>query len=330
MELFKINSKDGYPKDAQLDNWKTAFPVGDADTKPIVSVEKQIKRGLGQLFAQCIWETLEGEPCNRGIGGQRVQNCAKTIDEIVKPEVYLDDAYLDYLLEVLETNMYYPDHMDKPRLKKVALWKSKVIEIRKTANSELVQPIERDALEGFESQTRAPNTQETGSLSTEKSNNLILPNRGLSPLRNLQSLSSEFNQDPATFWPKAYDTTPFHITARENGLADYNRVRRKLKKPLDCRDQEDGYVYLYEVEGNERFVKIGYTGRSVEMRQKEWAFDCNRNIKALYPIYPGSAIAVPNARRVEALCHAELHHCRITIYCTGCFHMPLISDQDPD
>lgn len=48
-----------------------------------------------------------------GIGGQRVQNCSKTIDEIIKPEVYLDDAYLDGFLEILEANMYCDHHINR-------------------------------------------------------------------------------------------------------------------------------------------------------------------------------------------------------------------------
>jgi hypothetical protein len=91
-----------------------------------------------------------------------------------------------------------------------------------------------------------------------------------------------------------------------------------MMKSLDRTDREDGYVYLYEVEENKGFVKIGYTGRSTETRHKEWDFDCNREPKVLYPIPSGSAMVVPNARRVEALCHAELDHRRIRIYCKGC------------
>jgi hypothetical protein len=214
--------------------------------------------------------------------------------------------------------MYCPGHIGKIQFKKVALWKSKVIEIRKPTNSELIQPIKRDVLDGFAGQTGIPNTPEAGSLSTEKSNNLVSHGRGLLTQRNLPLLSKEFNQDRAKFWPEANDTSPFHITARVNDLADYNRVLQKLEQPLTGRDFEDGYVYLYEVEGNKRFVKIGWTARTVELRHEEWSFHCNRKTKTLYPIHPRSAIAVPNACRVEALCLAELHHCRITIYCKGC------------
>ena len=114
----------GYPKDSRIDASTTAFPIGDDDTKSVVSVEKQIKRALGRVSAQCIGITAQGERCTRRTGGQKVQNCTKTIDEIVKPGVYLDDAYLDGLLKVLETNVYCHIQIDNRPLENVALWKS--------------------------------------------------------------------------------------------------------------------------------------------------------------------------------------------------------------
>jgi len=39
----------GYPKETRIDGWIAAFPVEDDDTKPVVSVEKQIKKALGQF-----------------------------------------------------------------------------------------------------------------------------------------------------------------------------------------------------------------------------------------------------------------------------------------
>jgi T5orf172 domain len=312
-------------KDSQIEAWTTVFPIRDDDTKPVMSVERQIKKALDRVSAQCIGITVQGERCEQRIGGQKVQNCTKTINEIVKPEVYLDDAYLDVLLKVLKANMYCHIHINKRPLENVASWKSSIMEIYKQADSELVQSIESNAPEGVESQTRAPNTQETGSLSTKMSNNLILQNRGLPTPRNSQSLSPDFNRDPATFWPTAYDTTTFDIIARSDRLADYkssyNLVQREVTRPLDSTDQKDGYVYLYEVEGNKGSVKLGYTGRSIETRHEEWSFDCNRSPKVLYPIHSGSVMVVPNARRVEALCHAELDHRRIRIYCRGCLKL---------
>ena len=312
----------GYPKDSRIDAWTTAFPVVDDDIKILMSVERQIKKALGQVSAQCIAMTPKNKRCLWGIGGQKVQNCTKTIHEIVKPEVYLDDAYLEGLLKGLEKNMYCHVHMNKKPLKNVALWKSSIMEIRKKAPLELVQPIESNAPEGFESQVRAANPQDTGIHSTKKTNNVVLQNRGLPTPRNSRSLSTKSDRDLATFWQEAYDTTAFDVIARSDRLTDYKSsyslIQSQVTKPLDSEDQEPGYVYLYEVEGNKGFVKIGYTGRSTKTRHKEWSFDCNREAKVLYPIPAGSAMKVQNARRVEALCHAELDHRRIRIYCRGC------------
>lgn len=90
-----------------------------------------------------------------------------------------------------------------------------------------------------------------------------------------------------------------------------------MKEKLDGDDQKNGHIYAYEVEGNRGFVKIGYT-HSVEKRLKEWRFDCNRQPILLFPKSADKAALVPKARRVEALCHAELRHRRIIIYCYGC------------
>ncbi|KAL8855461.1 MAG: hypothetical protein Q9178_007894 [Gyalolechia marmorata] len=312
----------GYPKDSRIDAWTTAFPVIDDDTKLVVSVQKQIKKALGPVSTLCIGVTLKGMRCKQKLGGQKVQNCTKMIDEIVKPEVYFTDAYLDGLLNDLETNMYCHLHMKKQHLKNVASWKSSITEIRNKADSELLQSIENSAPEGLKSLIRSGNSQDTRNLSTKKSNNFLLQNRGLQTPRSLRSLSTELDRDLVTSWQEAYDTTAFNIIAKSDRLTDYQSsydlVHREVKKPLDLEDQKDGYVYLYEVEGNKGFVKIGYTGRSIEIRHREWGFDCNRDPKVLYPTDSGSALVVPNARRIEALCHAELDHRRIRIYCQGC------------
>lgn len=310
---------DNDTKKLRIEAWTTAFPIPDEGTKPAMSVEKQIKKALGGVSAKCMWITVDDKHCDLGIGGQKVMNCTKTIDEIVKPEVYLDDAYLDFLLKVLETNMYCSHHINKQPFRKLELWKSSIIEIRKMAGLELVQSIESNTLEGLENPTR---TQETKNHPIKMSNDSVLQTRGLPTPRNSPRLSPEFDRDLATFWPDAYDTTSFEIIERSDKLdgykSSYDFVQKELTIPLDLDDQRSGYVYLYEVEGNKGFVKIGYTSRSIETRHKEWRFDCNRDPKVLYPVPSSSAMVVPNARRVETLCHAELNHRKIRIYCRGC------------
>jgi len=106
----------GDPKVSRIEDWIVAFPIGDDDTEPVVSVEKQIRKALGRIPVQCIGITSKEKPCKMKIGGQKVQNCVKTIDEIVQPEFDVDDVYLNGLLKVLETNMYCHFHMNKQPL----------------------------------------------------------------------------------------------------------------------------------------------------------------------------------------------------------------------
>lgn len=62
--------------------------------------------------------------------------------------------------------------------------------------------IESNSPKDIESQIRTPTTQDAGNLLSKVSNNLISQNRGFSTLS--RSLSRDLNEDPATFWPKAY------------------------------------------------------------------------------------------------------------------------------
>ncbi|KIM96963.1 hypothetical protein OIDMADRAFT_183024 [Oidiodendron maius Zn] len=307
-------------KERRIETWATVFPDGDGDAEPLV--EKQIRKALGELSTQCIGITTHSERCKNAIGGRKVQNCSKTIDEIVKPEVYLDDAYLDGFLKVLEANMYCNVHIDSRPLKYVAQWKLSIFEIQKKATLKVMPSIESTTSGGSRSQTHAPDTQDARRYSTKNKKTPVLQNGGLPTPRSSRSLTPDLARDPTAFWPETYDTTPFDILSRSNRLTDhtssYRLIQTLLKKPLDGKDQRDGYVYLYEVDGNSGFVKLGYTGRAVEVRHQEWDFDCNRVPRALYPIPSSSAIPVRYARRVEALCHAELDHRRIRIYCKGC------------
>lgn len=250
-----------------------------------------------------------------------MENCKKTIGEILKPDVYNDDACLDWLLEVLNANMYCPTHVAMRSLENVTLWKSRILKIRKQLDLESVEPAtEKQRLERTETHTLASPTQNSPCLSSETSANLITDLQGLLTPRILRLSSSEFNGDATTFWPKTYDTTSFKIFkghTLENHQSSYNLIRKKMKLPLKAIDQEDGYVYLYEVEGNKGYVKIGYTLRSTKVRHEEWSFNCNRHAIELYP-RSCPAVTIPNACRVEALCHAELNHRRIKIWCKGC------------
>lgn len=66
------------------------------------------------------------------------------------------------------------------------------------------------------------------------------------------------------------------------------------------------------------YVKIGYTSRDVATRHIEWETACDRQVAAAYPVHPKDAVLVPYPQRAEALCHAELEHCRLRVACGPC------------
>jgi hypothetical protein len=143
--------------------------------------------------------------------------------------------------------------------------------------------------------------------------------QGISPTGNI-GLSRKFEGNPAKFWDDADDTSAF-ITEIEKDrpssyLACYSLVRNKMMEPLKRAELDYGYVYVYEVEGNEGFVKIGFTTQNIEDRSAQWKFDCDRVPKILYP--RGPAEKIRHANRVEALCLAELKYRNMTVICEAC------------
>ena len=55
---------------------------------------------------------------------------------------------------------------------------------------------------------------------------------------------------------------------------------------------------------------LSNSGILLEAAYEEWSSDCNRMPKAIYSNASSSAVPVPRAWRVEALCYAELNHRR--------------------
>jgi hypothetical protein len=310
----------GGPFKTRIKAWVKLFPLEEGGVEPVLPIERKIREALEQESTCCLGKTKSDKSCRQKMGGQKVQNCAKTIDEIVKPEAYLNDTELTYLLKVLAENAFCYNHKDEQGLLKVASWKALIIEIRTEASPELVQsvPIVNNVPGGPENVNQIAGIQETG----KRGIYLADKNSSLVECHGLLNTSHLVDRDAAAHWPSTYDTTPFNIIEKSERLSDYESsyplVQRTIQQPLNTKDRENGYVYLYEVEGNEGYVKIGYTSRSITIRHEEWEFDCNRRPKILYPNVTGAAIAVQNARRVEALCHAELDHHRIRIYCRGC------------
>lgn len=94
----------GRPKEHRLETWRLSFPPGSAENNvPEVSIERLVRKALEPLCTECIAHG-NGGACERRIRGWKVQNCERTIQELIKQEIYSDDAKLEFLLKVLEWN----------------------------------------------------------------------------------------------------------------------------------------------------------------------------------------------------------------------------------
>jgi hypothetical protein len=307
----------GYAKEERLELWANVFPQRSASST--VVIERQIKMALHRVEQRCIGINQRKERCRRSVGGQRVQNCRKTIDEILQPDVYKDAELLDGYLRVLEANMYCPSHIDKQGYKRVGNWKSRITDILEKSKTELVRNANL-LIPSADEESGAINSEAVSASSgtTEAS---VWPNGQLLTPRNTRSLSPEFYNSPSKFWPSALDASPFQrlpwFDDVPNPRECYDLVKKAVTDSSAKTHNIEGYVYLYEVEGNPGLVKIGYT-EALEKRHKDWAFDCNRETKPLYPLSKDDLEKVPNAPRVEALCHKELAYCKIRVDCGAC------------
>ncbi|KAL6790043.1 T5orf172 domain-containing protein [Trichoderma sp. SZMC 28012] len=300
----------------RVEKWTSIFLTGG--TKPSIPLEKQITIALRRDYTHCnnrycIGKTSKQKNCRWELDGQKMQDYTKTIDEIIKSVAGFDDAKIELLLKVLAYNGLCHHHQYQSS-KHIELWTSRLVEIRSTYQAETKQlansgcTLDDSDMSGTTSQP-------------EIVQRLMLKNSTKHDLgKRVDSTTIDFaSPPPDQYWPKAFDESPFKIVKRRDSPQDpkssYTEIKTNAMRPLEenLEDLEKGFIYLYTVKGNERFVKIGYTTRSPATRHEEWKLSCNREPKSLY-----ESSIVPNARRIEALCHAELDYCRISVDCTGC------------
>ena len=270
-------------KAARIKDWTKVFPVGDEEAVPIEPIEDQIRSVLDCFpytsAYTCIGENRYGTRCAIQIGGNRVRKGKRTVALIIEPENYSNKHNLTFLLNVLAFIMFCHHHQ-----KQIPDW---VVE-----QESRIKTIYR-----------------------------AYPIRGR-PLRSTSNtgLAHKFRGDPANFWDDADDTSAFITEIEEDRpsdcLACYSLVRDKMMEPLKEPELDDGHVYVYEVEGNKGFVKIGFTTKTIKERSAEWKSQCDRAPRVLYPL--GHAKKIRHANRVEALCLAELKYRNITVICEAC------------
>jgi hypothetical protein len=277
--------KRGYAREIRLDAWTVIFPRGPDQASSGALVEREIASSFGQLTTQCIGTMLENRRCKNKIGGQRTQNCTKTIKEIAEAGVYMNDINLDHFLRVLAANMCCYHHNNQSSLQRVTSWKERIVAIRERAGVVSTQPEEStliDSSERRDSNNKPPTIPNTSITQRRRIPLKVLDQTPPSPCSSIDCF-----RNPAAHWSNEYDTTPFDILEKsekpDDYKASYNAVRCNIMEKLDIDEQEAGYVYAYEVEENKGFVKIGYTSRPINTRHNEWSFDCNRRSILLFP-----------------------------------------------
>ncbi|PYH86301.1 hypothetical protein BO82DRAFT_428745 [Aspergillus uvarum CBS 121591] len=146
-----------------------------------------------------------------------------------------------------------------------------------------------------------------------------------SELSSRTSIGGFGNQDNATeeVWQvPGYDASPLRLLATA-GPSNENPLLVKdclaaISKSLTPRTPKPGYVYAYTVDGNEGYVKIGYTTHDVLKRHAEWEFECNRKVISLYPDSAALGTQIAWPQLVESLCHADLCDRRLRVDCSAC------------
>ncbi|KAN0098840.1 DUF1766 domain containing protein [Hyaloscypha variabilis] len=270
-------------KAARIKAWTKVFPVGDEKAVPTEPIEDQIKSVLDCFpytsAYTCVGVKPNSTRCGMKIGGKRVRKGKRTVALIIKPEHYSHDHNLTFLLNVLASNMFCHHHT-----KQIPEWATK----QKSHITAIYRayPIQDRPL------------RSTG-------------NKGLSP---------KFGGNPADFWDDDDDISAFIIEIEKdrpsNYLACYSLVRDKMVEPLKESEVDSGYVYVYEVEGNKGFVKIGFTTQTIKERSAQWKSECDRAPRVLYPLGPAKKIR--HAKRVESLCLVELKYRNVTVICEAC------------
>lgn len=302
----------GYPRDMRLDEWTTELSneLGLGLASHSASVKRKIELCFGRRTNQCMGTTRANRRCKKHIGGRKAQQCSRAIDEISNAESHSSEMNLDSVLRALAINMHCDIHKEPGSSKRLEFWKKSIKEVLTSASLTSDLSEENTITERSEAHVLVKKQK-----STLYSNNSDV-------ILTSSAQSEDCSKNATTQWPDEYDSTSFDIIEKSDCSGDYRTsysvIREQLIAPLKAVDRKEGYLYIYEVEGNKGFVKTGYTTRTIAERHEEWCFDCNRQPDPLYPVLPFNAVRIPNARRVEALCHRELRHRRVIIYCYGC------------
>ena len=310
----------GHPSDARVDNWIASFPKKEGSQQSQTVLSRKIKQALGGVSSQCGGRTKAGKQCSKHVGGQKVENRRKTIAEILEMDDHSYKTKLQLYLSVFEVNRYCHLHISQQSMRNVDRWLRDLLVIRDEHSHADTPGPASSALPGT---TRCSSPFQLGTTrALEARVEKLLQDKCRSKTKSTSDSLPWSSDTLDQFWPVEADTTPLQIISNRDVDVYHQSLNPSVSKvaamPLEPEEQKAGYVYAYEVENNPGLVKIGFTTRAINVRHKEWTDDCNRKVKLLYPLELDQLERIPNARRVEALCHAELDNCRLRILCHGC------------
>lgn len=123
VRLVHCRSHDyGPSSESRVSIWIEAFPEGaNAETSPVV-VARKVRKTLGPTSTICAGLTKAGARCRSHTGGQKVQNCGRSIVELVRVDDYCDRALCELFLSVLEANRYCWRHVSQQSMHNVHEW----------------------------------------------------------------------------------------------------------------------------------------------------------------------------------------------------------------
>ena len=212
----------GIPKESRLEAWKRAFPPGTTDgSEPEDPLEQRVRTALGVLDARYTAQD-NGERCKRMVGGQKMQNCGKTIQELNKPNAHASDTKLELLLKVLEWNRTCSTHESSRQFTWVAAWKTNILAVLSVSAAPL----------GAQSDSPIART----ALMTAQEGLAVMQTAALPYPQASSELTITLSTVPALYWPKTYDTSPFEIVANANTIVEstlpHKLIRSEMSKNL--------------------------------------------------------------------------------------------------
>ncbi|KAM3510813.1 hypothetical protein MY11210_005534 [Beauveria gryllotalpidicola] len=292
-------------REPRISDWLEVLPGGPRPP----SLQRRLRLILGPAPVKCTSVTKDGSHCRNNIAQGRKSDAQKTIRKMIEMAMgsIEQDYPLTHLAEVWQHYTLCHVHL-KYSFKTQDDWVKRLQEFRMACQSEMDSRIEEEKLKA-----------KAVTAAKKKADEIIFASPPPTPR------SRQVHKTPRTFWDDVYETSQFKILGKHEvinkSLFTVDVVAQEQLNTEDDKSKNeinDGFVYLYQVSGNENLVKIGFTTGHVAKRLECWKKDCHREPAQLYPAPDAVCKAVPHAHRVERLVHAELMEHQVRVYCEPC------------